>query len=274
MELDITFSCQCGAFVDEIISCDGPDLTSMTDDASLREYWETITCDGCGAAYETHILSTFSDTTVCIPNTTDVTVDVRDLEDHAELVSDIDSTRQLEIYRKVTTDVVVLLRHQQPDSARATLNNMLYAQIVTAIEAYLSSSFIATVVNDDRLIRRLVETDPELAKRQFSLREIFERWNELKVTVAKYLKDLIFHDLKKVKPMFESVLDIDLGDVGWLFKAILIRHDCVHRNGFDKDGTQHVISADAIVNLVRQSAGLVSEIEQRLLSRPDVASIA
>lgn len=269
MELDITFSCQCGAFVDEIIYCDGPDLSSATDEGSLREYWETITCDGCGAAYETHILSKFSDTSIRIPNTTDVTVDVSDLEDEVDVVTEIESTRQLEIYLKVTSDVVVLLRHPQPDSARATLNNMLFAQVVTAIEAYLSSSFIATVANDEKLIRRLVETDPELAKRQFSLREIFAQWNELKVIVAKHLKDLIFHDLKKIKPMYAVVLDIDLGDVGWLFRAILIRHDCVHRSGFDKDGTQHEISTDAIVELVRQSACLVSQIEQQLLARPD-----
>lgn len=269
MELDITFSCQCGAFVDEIVYCDGPDLSSTTDEGSLREYWETITCDGCGSAYETHILAKFSDTSVRIPNTADVAFDVRELEDEGDVVAEIESTRQLDIYRKVTSDIVALLRHQQPETARATLNNMLFAQVVTAIEAYLSSSFIATVVNDDHLIRRLVETDPELAKRQFSLREIFERWSELKVTVAKYLKDLIFHDLKKVKPMYASVLEIDLGEVGWLFKAILIRHDCVHRNGFDKDGTQNEISAEAIVELVRQSARLVSSIEEQLLARQD-----
>jgi hypothetical protein len=114
---------------------------------------------------------------------------------------------------------------------------------------------------------RLIETDPELAKRQFSLKEIFPQWNNLKNTVAKYLIDLIFHDLKKVKPMYLSVLDIDFGDIGWLFKAVHVRHDCIHRNGFNKNGDQNFISDLDIVDLVKKATHLVSEIEEQLISR-------
>jgi hypothetical protein len=267
MEIEITFSCQCGAFVDESIACDGPDALANNDSASLREYWETISCDGCGKDYETHIVCTLSDTNISVPNVVDLNFDVHDLFEQEDVVSEIESTRQLDVYRKVSKDVISLLRQPHSADLQATLNNMLFAQVVTAMEAYLSSSFISTVVNNEKLIRRLVETDPELAKRQFSLKEIFTQWEDLKRLVARYLKDLIFHDLKKVKPMYLSVLDIDFGDVAWLFKAVLVRHDCVHRNGFDKDGNQQKIESDTIVELVKQCTHLVSEIEEQLIAR-------
>ncbi|WP_183143726.1 hypothetical protein [Pseudomonas cichorii] len=108
------------------------------------------------------------------------------------------------------------------------------------------------------------ETDPELAKRQFSLKEIFTQWNGLKLLVAKYLKDLIFHDIKKIKPMYASVLNIDFGDVPWLFKAVMVRHDCVHRSGFDKEGNQHIILSEEIEEVVKQCTRLVARIEQSL----------
>lgn len=111
-----------------------------------------------------------------------------------------------------------------------------------------------------------MESDPDLAKRQFSLKEIFTQWAELKILVARYLKDLIFHDIKKIKPMYQTVLGIDFGDVSWLFKAVLIRHDCVHRNGFDKEGNQNEIDKKAIIDLVVNGTGLVSSIEEEIFA--------
>lgn len=271
MEIDITFSCKCGAFLDETVYCDGPDSNADTDDESVCEYWRILTCDGCFKDYEAHVISRMSETDVHIPELVDLMFDVRDHVEQEDVVADIEGTHQLAIYKKVSADVISLLRYDHPIELKATLNNMLFAQVVTAIEAYLSSSFISTVVNSDALIRRLVETDPELAKRQFSLKEIFTQWEDLKFLVARYLKDLIFHDLKKVKPMYLSVLDIDFGDVSWLFKAIHIRHDCVHRNGFDKDGSQHQIESDAIIDLVKKCARLVSEIEESLDARQELS---
>lgn len=253
MEIDITFSCQCGAFIDDTVSCDGPNTNARSESASRREYWKTIVCDGCGKDYDTKIICTLSDTKIFVPNVLDLNFDVHDFFEQADLRSEIESTQQLAVYQKVTTDVISLLRHQHPAEVQSTLNNMLFAQVVTAIEAYLSSSFISTVMNDEKLIRRLIETDPDLAKRQFSLREIFTQWEDLKFLVARHLKDLIFHDLKKIKPMYNSVLDIDFGDIAWLFQAVMVRHDCVHRNGFDKDGNQQQIKNELCIPFILSS---------------------
>ncbi|PPD11556.1 MAG: hypothetical protein CTY26_08520 [Methylophilus sp.] len=68
---------------------------------------------------------------------------------------------------------------------------------------------------------------------------------------------------------YNSVLDIDFGDIAWLFQAVMVRHDCVHRNGFDKDGNQQQIKNESIVELVKQCTHLVSEIEEHLISRKE-----
>lgn len=267
MEIDVTFTCPCGAFVDELLYCEGPDKDASTNELSERVFWQNLRCDGCSSDFDVHIVCTLSETTVDITGLVDLSYDVRDDVEQEDVLAEVESTKQLDIYRKVASDVIAILKKNSNPNVQATLNNMLFAQVVTAIETYLSSSFISTVVNDDALIRKLVETDPELAKRQFSLREIFTQWDELKFLVARYLKDLIFHDLKRIKPMYQSVLDIDFGEVAWLFKAILIRHDCVHRSGFDKDGNQNSISDDSIIELVKQATALVSEIEEQLQYR-------
>lgn len=144
---------------------------------------------------------------------------------------------------------------------------MLHGHTVAAVESYLASIFIHKVINSEELIKKLVETDPEFSKMKFSLREIFERQKDLKNTVAKYLKDLIFHKLEKVKPMFKDVLDCDFGNIDWLFKAVATRHHCVHRAGLNKDGDRIDISVDSIKELINNCIMLIQEIENKIEDR-------
>ncbi|HCG7286880.1 hypothetical protein P3647_15930 [Vibrio parahaemolyticus] len=141
---------------------------------------------------------------------------------------------------------------------------MLHGHAVASVESYLAAKFIHKVTNSEELIRKLVESDPVFSERKFTLKEIYEKHEGIKLTVAKYLKDLIFHDLKKVKPMFKNVLGYDFGDISWLFKAINLRHHCVHRAGLDKDGNRIDLSVDSIRNLVDKSTCLIWSIEEKV----------
>jgi hypothetical protein len=117
-------------------------------------------------------------------------------------------------------------------------------------------------------MRRLVENDPEFAKRKFTVQEIFAKREELKSDLSEYLKGLIFHDIAKVKPLYHSVLEVDFGDVKWLFQAVLVRHHCVHRAGYDKDGNEVNLKKQDVVTLTNQSTELVQKIESKLISVP------
>jgi hypothetical protein len=145
---------------------------------------------------------------------------------------------------------------------------MLHAHIVTTVEAYLSSTFIEKALSTELFMRKLVETDPEFAKRKFTIKEIFTKRDSLKDDLRQYLKDLIFHDVAKVKEMYKSVLEIDFGEIGWLFQAVVLRHDCVHRAGYDKDGNEVPLTKTSIKELIEQCAALVHEVESSVMSLP------
>ncbi|ADL55842.1 hypothetical protein [Gallionella capsiferriformans] len=264
MEINVHFACTCGAFVEENIYVSEENLAT---DTTPCNSWKVLICDGCAKDYEAAIISTQNELDVSIDGAVSLEYEVVDNHEYDEISWTIESTQQLETYTKISRDVVLLLQLKIPDEAKNTLYNMLYAQVVTVVEAYLSGIFIHTVINSDDLIRKLVESDPELAKKQFSLNEIFSKWNELKFIVAKHLKDIIFHDLKKIKPMYFSVLEIDFGDIGWLFKAVLIRHDCVHRNGVDKEGNPTGIDESMIIDLIKNCASLVAAIDEQIQFR-------
>lgn len=157
--------------------------------------------------------------------------------------------------------VMELLDVQASNETEFSLLVMLHGHIVAAIESYLASTFIHTVTNSEDLIRKLVETDPEFSKRKFTLKEIYEKHENLQLTVATYLRDLIFHNLSKVKPMFKNVLGCDFGDISWLIDAVSVRHHCVHRAGLDKDGKRVDLSKDSIRSLAKRTSDLVNIVE-------------
>ena len=59
-------------------------------------------------------------------------------------------------------------------------------------------------------------------------------------------------------------MGIDVGVIKDLCKAVLIRHDIVHRNGKDKDGKVHVITKENVEQLCAQVNNFIYNIERQL----------
>ena len=143
--------------------------------------------------------------------------------------------------------------------------NMLFVSVVTAVETYLSDTFIGTVVADKRLVQRLVETDPEFSKRKFELSEIYRRMEQLEVDVKNYLLDIVYHNLGKVKNLYGAVLDIEFPeDFSDLARAVERRHDLVHRNGKTKAGLWVHTTRDDVISLLQIARAFVLFIDLQL----------
>jgi hypothetical protein len=184
--------------------------------------------------------------------------------DDPELEWEIESSDQLKIFNAHLESVETLLGISLDQQTEFNLLVMLHAHIIASIEQYISSVFIHKVTNSDALTRKLIETDPEFGNRKFTLNKIYLQHEELKITVASYLKSLIFHDMKKIMPMYKDVLGFEFDDISWLFKDILVRHDCAHRAGYDKEGNKITVSLQGIRELMGKSRNLVNEIESHV----------
>jgi len=186
-----------------------------------------------------------------------------DLEDPEgdELEWEVVYSDQLEMFTKQLIEIPAILQIDTVKSAQFSLLVMLHAHVVSALEHFLSTTFIYRVTNSDKLTRKLIETDPEFGNRKFTVNEIYAQHSNIKSTVATYLKGIIFHDMRKVKPMYTEVLSYDFEDISWLFKAVRVRHDCVHRAGYDKDGTPVAVSVESIRELVKNCRELAEKID-------------
>lgn len=144
-----------------------------------------------------------------------------------------------------------LLKIDLPLELEQHMYNMLFVNVITNLEAFLSDAFIGTVLRDKQLLKDFVHFNPDFSHRKFTLNEIFERIDNIEKDVKNYLMELIWHNLAKVQKMYYSVLHIDFPeDMNIIYNGIAKRHDIVHRNGKTKSGKIVSITRDELIMLM------------------------
>lgn len=168
-------------------------------------------------------------------------------------------------FNNVLTNINIILQSEITGHAKEHLLGLLYINVITAIETYLSDAFIHKVFDDKSCLRKLVESNPEFTKQSFNLSEVFTVYDAIEIKVKKYLLGLMWHNIKKIKPMYKVSLGVDFPeDLSPLFKAIAKRHDLVHRGGKNKDGEPIDISEEELRELVVYANTFVGSINEQI----------
>jgi len=171
---------------------------------------------------------------------------------HGNLINNLDSIHKL-------IEVNILPNEKE------LLNKILFVNVITSLESFLAEAFIQTVVENEQLLRVFIETNPDFAERNISLNEIFNRVDGIKIEVRDYLLDFVWHNLAKVKKMYEDTFGTKIiTDLGNIFRSIAKRHDIVHRNGRTKDGNSIIISENALIALMQDVRCLANDIDNIL----------
>lgn len=131
---------------------------------------------------------------------------------------------------------------------------------------------INAVVGDADAMQRLITEDDELAKEKFTLAEISKEPTLIERKVREHLRSILYHNLAKVDVLYGIALKIKIldhsDDKGSLFKAVILRHDCVHRNGFDKEGNElKIFNKKFVRDSADQIKSFVENIENALQAR-------
>jgi hypothetical protein len=182
------------------------------------------------------------------------------------IVDDISSITEFHHnFGSAILDIEKLLATDVPDPVVHNFNRLLYLNVVIALETYLSDAFINMVMSDGDLFNKFVENTPEFQQRKIPLSSVIKEAKTIELTAKTHLLEISWHNLARVSKMYESILGIKFpDDLGDLFRAVLKRHDIVHRNGMDKDGNEIPISIDEIRELIRTVENFTLNIDQQL----------
>ena len=149
--------------------------------------------------------------------------------------------------------------------SRKLLYRTLYANVISSMEAYLSDRLIQKVLSSEDNKRLFVENFKDFNDSKISISDIFKQMENLDSYIKKTLRDIIYHNLPRVKNIYKTTLSVDLCDVSELMKCISIRHDIVHRNGKDKNGNLRDISKDDVSILAQKVSDFIQNIENQFL---------
>ncbi len=167
-------------------------------------------------------------------------------------------------------DVKSLATDLSDDQRSQMLARMLLAQSITALEVFLADSLILTVGNNKEAQARLLRSkDLGIGNTQFKLADAIGISDFAKERLLQHLHAVSFHNLKKVSSLFRVGLGIDIlpkgEDLDRLQNAIKVRHDCVHRNGIDREtGELHDISQVYVMNLSDMLLSMVKSIDDKV----------
>jgi hypothetical protein len=166
-------------------------------------------------------------------------------------------------FDEAITIVEVILNEKFIGDLLQPLWRQQYTSVFSAMEAYLFDFFYSTIQADKELFRKFVKVNKEFENTKVRLADIFEQHEKLDQTVREHLSGLLWHNLPRIAPLYKLVLGIEFDKklLGKLSKAVLTRHDIVHRNGKKTDGTMVVLSKEQVIELIAWVRDFVQQIE-------------
>lgn len=262
--ITVKFTCpDCGKeVVSDSLFVPSPDFSAENNSDSMNYEDYDIECENCGRSFEVTIYNAMYGGEVDVEDVDDVDVEeeyAEEDQDYENYVFDVTPERITDVLNEI---------EKLSDPTKEYLYRQLYAGAITSMEAFLSSTLLKAVLSSEENKRKFVEKYLPYREEQISFANIYEQMDKIDSTIQETLRSLMYHNLGKIKPIYKDVLDIDLGDIRRLMKAVQIRHDIVHRSGMDKDGKLHVIRKEDVSDLVQSVSFLMSSVNTRLLIGP------
>jgi hypothetical protein len=148
-------------------------------------------------------------------------------------------------------------------------NRMLFTTLYSIVEAYLSDTIVGAALADKDVQRHMLALDG-LKGTLVSLETVLDKPNLVRDLVKTALQGMSFHNLTAVSGICKlafrkPLLPNDNADRSLVIKSVDKRHDCVHRNGRDKQGNKHVdITQDYLRNLGTIFEGMAKGLESAM----------
>ena len=238
-----------------------PNYVAETHHDSIESEWYEDCCSNCDHCINVELYNGFYGGTLEVDLNNEEVLDI-----DIEYPEEDDAWYDKELFDTTHADVIKVMEKIDSidEDMKFYLYKLLYANLITSMEAYLSDTLIKYVTETDEYLRKFTETYKPFKNQTFTTDDIFNRMDHLKDIVKGELRGLMYHNLPKIKPIFMDSMGIDIGVIKDLYKAVLIRHDIVHRNGKDKEGKEHVITKENVEQLCTQVNDFIYNIERQL----------
>jgi len=171
-----------------------------------------------------------------------------------------------DVFNKNISNIKKLTQIQIEDEETAkVMNRLLYANVITTMETYLSDALINTTFNSSELINNFSITNEETVKRKVSIYDALKGEIYVLGIVRDDMRNILYHNIPKVKKVYKFTLNIDFHvEAEKLMEFVNVRHDIVHRNGKNKDNIEINILKDDIDGVIEKVVEFITDLDSKL----------
>lgn len=247
-----------------------PDPFDPMLDTLEAEGEDTVTCKHCGAEFECRVTNSAGNCSAFLYEHPNHPISCShayvSLEEEDPLFY---TEHPLETLESALDEIKELLQTARiPRSSENSFRRMVFVQIFSGLEAYLQDATCRLVLFSDKYRLNLITKDKEIRQKKYNLFEIHNEKEIVDREIIKHLKGLIYHNLPRVRATLEAITDskfvFDHTPLKFLMSATQLRHDCVHRNGKDKDGAETSITMALLKDTMQHTRQLCRSIDHRI----------
>ena len=164
------------------------------------------------------------------------------------------------IYDSSIQDIIYFLNYElKDDGVSFTRYKYSYIGIFATLEHFLCSICRIYILQKEEYMEKFLQNNKAYKEQKFPLSKIFSKYKSIKESVDKYICDIVYHNTDTVQDIFKSVFEIKV-DMKQIKPFISIRHNIVHRNGWDKNGNNIYVTKSLVSNLIECANGIVQQV--------------
>lgn len=269
--LKISFNCEkCNSRIEEeIFDIPEPDYLADSDSESQTSYDDNFFCPSCGKEYNYEIYcGMYSGGNLSINGLSDdVKINIEEIANSfVEAIAD--NENPFETFKFQMSSLEKLMKYEFKDYiSEQIVKKLIYANIVTCMETYLSDVLINSIFNNEKTLREFVENNPDYKGIKFPLSEIYKKYDSLKYILKDNLSKLVYHRLKDVEKLFDA-LSINFPDYKEIQNVVIKnRHDIIHRNGKDTEGKELAFSEEDLSTAYNQVYTFIETINKEIKNK-------
>ena len=237
--VSVTYECpHCGHTNKDTFSVPEPDLTAETHHDSINQDYSEAICEKCEQEYNVIMTNGYYGGYGEIEEVDSI------IEVDENIPGEDDEYFDKLLFKETHSDTEKTIEaiEELPQKIKDNLYRLLYANIISKMEAFLCDTIVNYVLSCEAHKRRFVQKYEPLATQKFQMSAIYAKYENLDKIIKGALTSIVYHDIELVKKLYKNVVDIELPYTKAIEDAIQIRHDIVHRNGKDKDGNIHNVT--------------------------------
>lgn len=145
-----------------------------------------------------------------------------------------------------------------------TLTNLLYANLVTCLEAYLADALATNVLSNNKFREAFIRTYKPFTEEKIAISEIIDTYSNIDSRIKAHLSAILYHNIGKVSKIYKSVFGISFPKFDEIATIVHTRHDLIHRNGKDNDGNEIILTKTEFNDAFNKICSFVEAINNSL----------